>query len=268
VLKEVLYITVVKEMQEQYPDGIVLVDTHSGPGVYDEDGTLGDEYKKAAQKVIDHNLNAPPAVKKYVSLLNKLKTEFGEGTLPGSPLFGRELMRDVDRHRLCDNALEDVEGLFEDAEFKKMDCYSPEALDYLVPENESLHPVVLIDPAYEGRDAGVDMMNARELFRNILERKGDATIIMWMPFIRDDKNRWSFAKSMKDVAKDKGKVGRYFCSLVVSKDGLEGGAVMVANPTRNLIDLVDEETLNWLASTMNQGKADYAVEQAMKKKKT
>ena len=73
--------------------------------------------------------------------------------------------------------------------------------------------------------------------------------------------------ALKEIAKDKATIGRYFCSLVVRKDGLEGGALMVANPTKELNDRVDEETLAWLAATMNQGKADYAVEQAMKKKR-
>jgi hypothetical protein len=73
--------------------------------------------------------------------------------------------------------------------------------------------------------------------------------------------------ALKEIAKDKATVGRYFCSIVVRKDGLEGGALVVANPTKDLNDKVDEETLAWMAATMNQGKADYAVEQAMKKKR-
>jgi hypothetical protein len=73
--------------------------------------------------------------------------------------------------------------------------------------------------------------------------------------------------ALKEIAKDKASVGRYFCSIIVRKDGLEGGAMIVANPTKDLNDKVDEETLAWMAATMNQGKADYAVEQAMKKKR-
>lgn len=266
VLKNVVYIAAVRELQEAHPEGVVLVDTHSGPGVYDN--AISDDYHKAAQRVIDRNLNAPPAVKKYVSLLNKLKTEFGEETLPGSSLFARELMRDVDQHRLMDVAYDDVEGLYEDAEFRKLDCYDDASLDYIIPVNEELHPIILIDPAYEvGGDVSQDMLRARTLFENILTRRSDATIIMWIPFVKNHNNRWTFPKSMKEIAKGKASVGRYFCSIVVGKEGLEGGAVIVANPTRSLIEKVDEETLEWMASVMNQGKADYAVEQAMKKKK-
>jgi len=248
VLKNVVYIQTIKLMQEAHPDGVVLIDTHSGPGVYDE---VPEAYHKAANKVIERNLNAPPPVKKYVSILNKLKKEFGDGTLPGSPLFAREMMRENDEHRLVDLFEEDVEGLFEDAVFQQADAYAPETLDILLPNNEPLHPIVLIDPPY---DDDQDWFKARALFESILDRRPDATIVMWIPFIRDHGQRWSYAKSLKELAKSKAKVGRYYCTIVVRKDQLEGGAMMVANATKDLIDVVDEETLEWLAGVMNQGK--------------
>jgi 23S rRNA (adenine2030-N6)-methyltransferase len=188
VLKNVVYIQTVKLLQDKYPDGIALVDTHSGPGVYDE---TPEEFYKGANRCVEKNLNAPAAVKKYVSLLNKLRTEFGEATLPGSALFARELMRDVDEHRLVDLHHEDVEGLFEDAQFQQMDAYEPRTLDFLVPYTSSLHPVVLIDPPYDDPN---DWFKARELFDRILERNSEATIVMWMPFIKDDRHRWSYPK--------------------------------------------------------------------------
>jgi len=263
VLKNVIYIQTVRELQDAHPNGVLLIDTHSGPGVYDK--AQGEEYNQAARRVVEKNLDAPAPVKKYVSLLNKLTKEFGDGTLPGSCVFARELMREVDEHRLTDISYDDVEGLFEDADYRRMDACSPEALDFYLPPNEELHPIFLIDPDYA--DVQQDMFNARSLFQSILERRSDATIVMWIPFIQNDRNRWSFPKSMKELSKDKASVGRYFCSVVVAKDGLEGGAMIVANPTKTLIEKVDEEVLEWMASNMHQGKADYAVEQAMKKKK-
>jgi len=188
VLKNVVYVQTIKLLQDQHPNGVCLIDTHSGPGVYDE---IPEEYFKAAQRCIDKNLNAPPAVKKYVSLLNKLKAEFGDGTLPGSPLFARDLMRDVDEHRLVDLHESDVEGLFEDAQFRQLDAYEPSTLDFLMPRDSTLHPVVLLDPPY---DDGQDWFKARELFDRILERNSEATIVMWMPFVKDDRNRWSYPK--------------------------------------------------------------------------
>lgn len=261
VLKNVAYMTTVRLIQEQHPDGVVLIETHSGPGIYDE---VSEEYLKAAARVIDKNLNAPPQVKKYVSLLNKLKKEFGDGALPGSPVFSRELMRENDGHRLVDRFEDNVEGIFEDARFQKMDAYDPATLDFLMPHNDTLHPIVLIDPAY---DDPQDMLRVQDLFARILQRNSEATVVVWIPFIRNDRSRWNFPKAMKELAKDKASIGRYYCSLIVAKDGLEGGAVLVANPTREMVDVLNEDTLEWLASTMNQGKADYSVEQAMKKKK-
>lgn len=261
VLKNVVYIAAARRIQEEHPDGVVFVETHSGPGVYD---VVSEEYHKGAERVVAKNLEAPPPVKKYVSLLNKLRKEFGEGTLPGTPLFTRELMRETDQHRLCDLHEEDVEGLFEDAQFRQLDAYDPASLDYILPTTETLHPIILLDPPY---DDGMDWSKAKDLFGRILDRKPDATVIMWMPFARDDRNRWSFPTAMKALCKDKASIGRYFASIVVAKDGLEGGAMIVANPTKDLDDIVTEECLSWMAATMHQGKADYAIEQAMKKKK-
>lgn len=261
VFKNVVYIATARAIQEQHPDGCVFVETHSGPGIYDE---VSDDYHEAAARVIEKNLNAPPPVKKYVSLLNKLKKEFGDGTLPGSPIFTREIMREQDEHRLCDLYQDDVEGLFEDAVFQKRDAYDPATLDFILPRDETLHPIILIDPPYDEQQ---DWFRAKQLFENILLRKSDATICMFMPYVRDDRNRWSYPKALKELCKDKASVGRYFCSIVVAKEGLEGGAMIVANPTKDLDDILSEETLSWMAAAMHQGKADFMVEQAMKKKK-
>jgi 23S rRNA A2030 N6-methylase RlmJ len=263
VLKGVVYINAIKLLQEKYPEGIILVDTHSGPGVYD---VIPDEYHNGAARVVAKNNdpNAPSSVKKYVALLNKLKAEFGDGTVPGSPLFARELMRDQDEHRLCDLNEDDVEGLYEDADFRKLDCYSPDGLDFILPETETKHPVILIDPGYE--DAS-DYLKVKELVESILMRRSDATVLVWVPFIRNDRNRWSYPKGLKDLAKERATIGRYFCSIIVDTKDLEGSAMLVTNPTNDMDDAVSEDVLNWLAATMHKGKADYSVEQAMKKKK-
>jgi len=260
VLKQVVFIAAVQKMQEKFPEGIMIVDTHAGPGVYDG---ISEEFKKGAARCKEKNLQAPPPVKKYVSLLNKLQKEFGEGTVPGSPLFARELMRDQDEHRLMD-LYTDVEGVYEDAIARKTDSFHPDAFDFICPEEPAKHPVILIDPAYEDDN---DLWRAKDLMDRILTRKSDACICLWIPLIRNDRHRWSFPKGLKDLAKERASVGRYYCQIVVDDKGLEGSAMLVSNPTNDMDEIINEDCLNWMAHTMHKGKADYSVEQAMKKKK-
>jgi 23S rRNA A2030 N6-methylase RlmJ len=226
-----------------------------------------EEYYKGAGKIVEKN-NAPkvPApVKKYASLLNKLRAEFGDETVPGTALFSRELMQDNDVHRLSDVNVDDVEGLYEDADFRKLSAYDPASLDFYVPRGETdRQHIVLIDPPYNDDN---DYYYAKELVDGILERKPNCCIVMAMPLIRDHRQRFSFPTAMKELAKTKASVGRYFCSIVVGKTDLEGAAVLVCNPTKDLDETLNEDCLEYLAQTMNKGKADYVVEQAMKKKR-
>jgi 23S rRNA A2030 N6-methylase RlmJ len=260
VFKSVMYVATIQLLQKKYPDGIVMIETHSGPGVYDG---VPPEFYKGAAKVIEENLNAPAPIKKYVSLLNKLRGEFGEGTMPGSPLYARDLMRDEDEHRLCDMNYDDVEGLYEDAEFRRMDAYD-DALEYLLPDTDTKHPVILIDPAYEDE---YDWVRAKELLSSLLSRKPDATILFVAPLIRDDRNRFSYPTALKAIAKEKASVGRYFATVIVDDKDHEGTAILLTNPTNDMDAVISEDVLKWMATAMHKAKADYTVEQAMKKKK-
>lgn len=236
-----------------------------GPqGVHDG---VAEEYYKGAGRMVDKNNgpNVPAPTKKYVALLNKLRTEFGNETVPGTALFTRELMQDNDVHRLTDVNVDDVEGLYEDADFRRMSAYDPSAVDFYVPrEEEDKQHIVLIDPPYDDDN---DFYYARELVDRILERKPNCCIVMVMPLIRDHRQRFSYPTALKEIAKAKASVGRYFCSIVVGKTELEGAAVLVCNPTKDLDEILNEDCLEYMAQTMNKGKADYVVEQAMKKKR-
>jgi 23S rRNA (adenine2030-N6)-methyltransferase len=264
-LKNVVYIATVQAFQKLHPEGLVLVDAHSGPGVYD---TIGADYAKGAGKCIEKNNGprTPAPIKTFVSLLNKLTAEFGDGTVPGTALFTRELMGDNDVHKLTDLHVDDVEGLYEDALFHTMNAYDPAALDfYLNSSDTNKHTIILLDPPYEDES---DWFETKDLIEAMLDRRPNVTIVLVLPLIKDEINRYNFPNALKELAKKKASVGRYYCSIVVSREGgLEGSAVLVVNPTKDLDETLNEECLEWLAQTMNEGKADYVVEQAMKKKK-
>jgi 23S rRNA A2030 N6-methylase RlmJ len=226
-----------------------------------------EEFYKGANKLIEKNNspNVPASAKKYVALLNKLRGEFGAETMPGTALFTRELMQDNDVHRLSDIHVDDVEGLYEDADFRKISAYDPASLDFYVPREESdRQHIVLIDPPFNDDN---DYYYAKELMDSILDRQPNCCIILVVPLIRDSRQRFSYPTAIKELAKAKASVGRYFCSIVVGKTDLEGAAVLVCNPTKDLDDTLNEDCLEYLAQTMNKGKADYVVEQAMKTKR-
>jgi 23S rRNA A2030 N6-methylase RlmJ len=85
------------------------------------------------------------------------------------------------------------------------------------------------------------------------------------------KSRWryGYAKSIKDMAKKKAKLGIYQAWLTVDKEGLQGSGMIVVNPTQRFDEIVDEDTIDWLSATLlNSGRSDYSLEQWMKKKKT
>jgi 23S rRNA A2030 N6-methylase RlmJ len=69
------------------------------------------------------------------------------------------------------------------------------------------------------------------------------------------------------VAKEMCKTGRFYCNMTVSKTNLQGSGMLVCNPTQDLDTILSDETVHWLAHTMNLGKDEYMVEQIMKKKK-
>ena len=272
VLKHCIFCAVIQELQKVHPEGLMVADTHAGVGVYDLTNTQ--EHKDGISKVVRRysltkNLqDIPPAIREYTRLT--LAAVGSEGyddfeLYPGSPLLAQALLRKgVDEHRLTDMYVTEVEGLDRPVDFRQLDCYDPESLDWLMPSDSDKHNVVLIDAAFteEGEYGQV-----KQLLQRILERNPKATVLVWIPFIHGHRFRWSFATGLREVAKESAKVGRYYANIVIAKAGLQGSAMLVCNPTPLFDDVVDPTALHWLAHVMNQGKDEYTVEQIMKKKK-
>lgn len=182
---------------------------------------------------------------------------------PGSPLLANAILRKgIDEHRLTDLYFK-PEGLDKSAQYKKMDAFDPEALEFLMPKHSEKHNLVLIDAPFKNDE---DYGKVRALMEQILERNPKAAICVWIPFIHGHRMRWSFATSLREIAKDKAKLGRYYSNIVIAKEGLQGSAMLVCNPSPMFDDVMDPKALHWLANTMQQGRDEYTVEQIMKKK--
>lgn len=276
VLKHAVLCSVITELQKKHPEGLVLAETHAGNGVYDLAASGQDEYKKGIFKVLRRHTSdekiaeIPPAIRHYIQTLFKSvgSTSLDDFELyPGSPLLTQTLMRPgKDIQRLTDAFVDKVEGIDDPEVFAQMDCYEPKTLDFLMPlkYDGKKQMVILIDGVYkeEGEFGAV-----KQLVDRILERDPYATVLIWIPFIQNHRFRWSFATSLRDMAKEKAKIGRYYANIVVCREGLQGSGMLVINPTPEFDDVVDPKSLFFLAHVMNQGKDEYTVEQIMKKKK-
>lgn len=273
VLKHVVLVNALKELQKIHPEGLIVTDAHSGFGVYDLMLQQSGEHKGGIAKVLEQFANTekeheiPPAIRHYmITTLEAVGAEDYENfeLYPGSPLLTQSVLRDkLDEHRLCDLYMNEVEGLNKTAQFRSIDCYDPASLDFLVPKSNK-HNVILLDACYKEEEEFIEVKN---LTTRILEHNPHATVLVWMPLIEGHPFRWSFAKNMKELAKEKAKTGRYFANLVISKKNLQGSAILVCNPPPQFDDVVDPKALHWLAHWMNQGSDQYTVEQFMKKKK-
>jgi 23S rRNA (adenine2030-N6)-methyltransferase len=269
VFKHVVLVSVLQKMQAQHPDGIVLVDTHSGSGFYDlktQDQTQDPaEYKKGIVKVIEKKESAPKPVQDYIKISMGWSTAVEDiEYYPGSPVLGQKLIRAQDEHRLSDLNVIGMEGLKEkQSHFQQLDAFDPASVDYFVGGTNK-HCVVLIDPPYQESD---DYAKAKNLMERILDAKPTATVMVWVPLIHGSRFRFEALKMLKEVATKKAAIGQYTGTVSVGAEKLMGSIMFVANPTPGLDELLGVETLNWLSRTMTNWKGDYSVEQKMKKKK-
>jgi 23S rRNA A2030 N6-methylase RlmJ len=275
VLKHVCLTTVIRELQKMHPDGILLVDAMAGDGVYDLNQHVNAKaYQNGILKVLEQYESdpesVPEAVQAFVQLVLSSTGCSGSSDLdvyPGSPVLGQNLLRAVDEHRLTDLYVEEVQWLKEGvSDFRpETDAFAVETMEFLLPYTDgSKHPIIFIDPDYKDES---DYAGAKKLLATILDQSPHATVIVTAPMLQNHKFRWSYPAGIREVAKKDAKTGRYFCSLTVSGTGYQGSGVLVCNPTADLDDVLDDHCIHWLANTMNQGKDEFMVEQAMKKKK-
>ena len=69
VLKHVVLRAAIKAQQKAHPEGIIFVDTHCGPGVYDLGEQTSGEYEKGIMKIVANAEDAPEPVKEYYEVV-------------------------------------------------------------------------------------------------------------------------------------------------------------------------------------------------------
>jgi 23S rRNA A2030 N6-methylase RlmJ len=269
VLKHVVLIHVIAELQKEHPEGLLVVDAFCGDGVYDlnaHENAIA--YQKGILKVLEQRVGAPAPVQHYIELVLKTTGCSNADNLdvyPGSPVLVQNVLRmGIDEHRLLDKNVEEVQWLKAEGQFQQRDAF--ESMEFILPYTDGgKHPVIFLDPDYQDDS---DYGNVKKLTATIVDQHPYATIVLWMPYIQNHPFRWSFPTGMRELAKTACKSGRYFCHTTVAKDEFQGSCVLVCNPTRDLDDILDDTCIHWLANTMNLGKDEFSVEQTNKKQKS
>lgn len=75
VLKHAVLQAAIKAQQEAHPEGIIFVDTHCGPGMYDLGEQSSGEYEKGIMKIAANIDDAPKPVADYFNFV-KANDEF------------------------------------------------------------------------------------------------------------------------------------------------------------------------------------------------
>jgi 23S rRNA A2030 N6-methylase RlmJ len=280
ILKHVAFIQVIKSLQPLHPEGLLVVDGFCGDGVYDLNQHSNPiSYQKGIVRLIQtHEQNPESTPSAVVDFIDTVLTVTGckssqdLDVYPGSPILAQHLLRNnVDELRLIDRHVEEVQWLKEQHvdSFRSANIYDPSMMEFILPYTDGgRHPVILLDPDYEDVPSDRnDYLQIPKLITEILDQHPYATVLVVFPLLQNHKFRWSYTNSLKEVAKKYAKSGRYFCNTVISKDGFQGSAVLVCNPTRDFDDVLNDETIHWLANTLNSGKDEYTVEQVNKKPK-
>jgi 23S rRNA (adenine2030-N6)-methyltransferase len=278
VLKHVALTTTVREMQKTHPEGILFVDCMAGDGIYDlNQHVQAKAYRKGIIQVMEHHEadieNTPDVVQQFIQLITKITGCTSSQDLdvyPGSPILIQHLLRPIDEHRLL-NVQSDLEIQWLQTNAQTMvrnnlNAYDIEnSIEYILPYTDGgKHPVILLDPDYTD---DVDYAQTKQLLLTLLDQCPHATILVSIPMLQNHKFRWNYTTGLRDLAKRYCTTGRYYCNIVVAKDGYQGDGVLICNPTADLDDVLNEHCVHWLAHVMNQGKDEYTVEQVMKKKK-
>ena len=189
VLKHVILKSAIEAQQMAHEEGIILVDTHCGPGLYDLEKQKSEEYKKGILRISEKVDSAPLPVQSYFQIVKGSDSYLQQ--YPGSPVFGERLLRPQDEHRLCDLHVTEVKGLKKKPTLEKGDAFHPEATQYFLPDSDK-HPVLFVDPEFEDEE---DFYRSSKFIERVLDKNPFTTIILAYPLIENNKYRYNFGKT-------------------------------------------------------------------------
>lgn len=205
VLKHMVIIQLMRYMGQK-DTAYMVMDTHSGAGVYALDGDYASknaEYDTGIAKLWDRK-DLPPAVKEYVDLVKSLNPSGKMRYYPGSPYCAEKTMREQDRLRLFELHPTEVKVLEEN--FRKLEAHAAaqgqrpstrgkrvmvtrgdgfQGLKALLPP-PSRRGLVLIDPPYEDKR---DYTHVAQVLADALTRFPTGMYAVWYPVLQRNESR-------------------------------------------------------------------------------
>ena len=259
---------------------INLIDTHAGIGSYTlpREGECQDGILRLFQKPPE-DMDIPLPIREYVdtiaaggslTMVNELSTssdDKGAIKYPGSPVLARRIKNP--RYSLQNHFLFELHPYQYDLLQKAMDnieennlqgvqveCANgyqraPTVLQNLPASTGGRSPhqnIILIDPPV--KDVSFECGQVLTTVQTLLEIDPSCTVMVWLPLLSETQNDDIVQKLRNDLKQTT--ASHWTCAtLEVSKTGLRGSSVWIANPPVGLSGTI-EPTLPWLAKCLSQ----------------
>jgi 23S rRNA (adenine2030-N6)-methyltransferase len=234
------------------------IETHAGAGSYDLRSS-------AARKTREHDTgvgklwgarDAPPAVARWLTLVERCNSGSALKRYPGSPLLACDSLRPIDKlflyelhpaeHRALVHATEGdrrVKVLREDG---LLGCIG------LVPPPDK-RALLFVDPSYELHNEHRQVIDA---VAKVHKRFAQTVIAIWYPVIE---RRWveRYERALRSALRAELTLYELCVTQPGGKRGLAGSGMFIVNPPWQLDDEL-RDSLPWLAGRLGQdGAGDY-----------
>lgn len=250
VMKHVLLLQLLNRLNQK-DKPYRYVDTHGGAGKYDlssSEAQKSGEFLTGIHRLVklDDSIkrNAPEGVQQYLKVVEKMRSNFGNGAYPGSPWFALEGMRECDKATIFEMQRDVFQQLRHNIFDKRAGLHERDAYEGLlgvIPPKEK-RGLVMIDPPYELERK--DFPQLVELLVAAYKKWPTGVFAVWYP-IKDRAMIERFEKKMYKT----GIRRQLVCEVCVWPDdtpvGLNGCGLLVINPPWKFSEDADE-ALQWL----------------------
>lgn len=243
------------------------IDTHSGAGVYELDGTFASKNAEYETGIgpLWHLADMPAPVQEYVDLIKAMNPSGKMRYYPGSPYLADQVAREQDRLRLFEMHPADAKLLADN--FRKLEEHAAAqgirpavrgkrvivarsdgfaSLKALLPP-PSRRALVLIDPPYEDKQ---DYKKTRDALDEALKRFPTGTYAVWYPVLQRIESR-NFAEKLKQLPAS----SWLNVVLTIKKPmpdgvgGLHSSGMFILNPPYTLEPML-KQVMPWLVKAL------------------
>jgi len=240
-----------------------FIDTHAGAGCYALDSsyaTKNAEYESGISLLWDRD-DLPSKLAEYVALVKRFNPDGQLKLYPGSPLVGKELMREQDRMRLFELHPTDSEILHENfaGQSKQVVIQTTDGFDALKallppPPRRAL---VLIDPPYEDKQ---DYQRVLAAMRDGLKRFANGIYAVWYPQLQRTESRHLPGQLMKLPVKSWLNVSLSIHAPGEEGFGMFGSGMFIFNPPWLLHGIL-QEVMPYLVKVLGrEGESSFMLE--------